>query len=93
MNIMFVRGIKEVLTTLPILIFLVLQIDYYIYTFINLIGVNYFMGFGGLGWFWGKSETELLALKETELKKENPDSKLIADIDKELEKRKNATKA
>lgn len=45
------------------------------------------MGIFG-GWFFGKSETELLALKEEELKKENPDQEKIKQIDARLEELK-----
>ena len=50
------------------------------------------MGNWGIGWWWGKSTTELEAIKAAELKKANPDAKLIADIDKELERRTNEIK-
>ena len=42
------------------------------------------MGIFSGGWWWGKSITELKAMKEKELAKENPDAKLIAEIDKAI---------
>ena len=45
------------------------------------------MGILSYGWFFGKSETELLAIKKEELAKEKPDMKLVEDIDKELKRR------
>jgi hypothetical protein len=45
------------------------------------------MGISGFGWWWGKSTTELKAIKEAELAKSNPDTKILADIEKELAKR------
>lgn len=86
-NIVFIRGITDILSNLPTVITLALQIDYYIFLIITWIGVNYFMGLAGLGWWWSKSTTELQAIKAEELTKKNPDAKLIADIDKELAKR------
>lgn len=91
-NMIFVRGIQDVLTNIPILISLVLQIDYYIFLIITWIGGNYYMGIFGGGWWWNKATTELEAIKAAELKKANPDAKLIADIDKELERRTNEIK-
>lgn len=44
------------------------------------------MGLWGGGFLWGKSITELQALKDKELKKQKPDAKLLADIDKRIEK-------
>lgn len=82
-NIVFIRGIDEVINNLPTFI---LQIDYYIFLIITWIGVS-FMGLWGLGWWWGKSITELKAIKEKELTKENPDAELIAEIDKAIAKK------
>lgn len=90
LNILFIRDIKNILTDMPTLISLILQIDYYIFLLITWIGVSY-MGIWGVGWLWGKTETELLALKEEELKKEKPDEKLIEQIDKKLEELKYET--
>lgn len=91
-NITFIRGIDKIISQLPVIINLALQIDYYIFLIITWIGVNYYMGISGFGWWWSKSTTELQAMKAEELTKKNPDAKLIADIDKELEKRKNEVK-
>ena len=44
------------------------------------------MGFMGVGFLWGKSDTELLEIKEKELKKEFPNKSLIEKIDKRLAK-------
>ena len=87
MNILFIKNIQEILTTAPTLVCLIIQFDYYIFLIITWIGVNYFMGIWSAGWFFGKSETELLAIKKEELAKEKPDMKLVEEIDKELEKR------
>lgn len=84
-NILFVRGLENVLTTYSSVIYFVLQIDFYIFTIILWIGVS-FMGFMGVGFLWGKSETELLEIKEKELKKEFPNKSLIEKIDKRLAK-------
>lgn len=93
LNIFFIRGIGEVLTNAPVLIVYALQIDYYIFTIITWIGVSYFMGAYGIGWLWGKSEVELLALKEKELAKEKPDLELVKEIDEALKKAKDEVKA
>lgn len=85
-NIVFIRGIDEVINNLPTFIWFALQIDYYIFLIITWIGVS-FMGLVGLGWWWGKSITELKAMKEKELAKENPDTELIAEIDKAIVKK------
>lgn len=89
MNIYFIRDISRILTDLPIIIFLTLQIDYYIFLIITWIGVNYFMGLGGWGWLWGKSLTELRALKEKELSKAKPNEKLLKQIDEVISKKEN----
>ncbi len=91
-NMVFVRGIQDVLTDMPFIISLALQIDYYIFMIITWIGGYYIMGSWGGGWWWNKATTELEAIKAAELKKANPDAKLIADIDKELERRTNEIK-
>ena len=88
-TMLIIRGTEGlVLSELPSLIYLILQIDYYIFTIITWIGVS-FVGALGLGWFWSKDVTVLKAEKEKELAKTNPDMKLIAKIDEriaELEK-------
>lgn len=50
------------------------------------------MGLSSWGWFFGKSVTELKALREMELGKENPDKKLIAKIDEAIAKKENESK-
>lgn len=42
------------------------------------------MGLFSGGWLFGKTDVELKALKEQELKKKNPDKKIIEAIDKRL---------
>lgn len=87
-NIMFIRDVDIILTNSSSLVALILQGDYYIFTIITWMGVNYYMGILGAGWWWHRPTTELEAMKAEELLKSNPDLKLIADIDHELEKRK-----
>lgn len=93
LNIFFIRGITNILNELPSLIFITIQIDYYIFLIITWIGVVYYMGLLGYGWLWGKSEVELLALKEKELAKEKPDLELVKEIDEALKKAKDEVKA
>lgn len=84
-NILFIRGINEILTNAPSLIGITLQIDYYIFLIITWIGVRYYMG--NLGWWlFGKDVTALKAEKEKELAKENPNMEKIAEIDKAIVK-------
>lgn len=90
-NTYIIRGINTtfILDDFPFAISLILQLDYYIFLFITLIGVYYIMGTWGFGWLWGKSKTELLAIRKEELAKVTPNKKLIEEIDKavaELEK-------
>lgn len=85
----FIRNIVHInYEELPLFMTYCLQIDYYIFLIITWIGVC-IMGLFSGGWFWGKSKTELLALKEKELKKEKPDKKLIEMIDEKIEKLEN----
>ena len=84
-NILFIRNINDVLSNCSSMIYYIMQIDYYIFLNILWIGVS-FMGFLSGGFFWGKSETELLEIKEKELKKEFPNKSLIEKIDKRLAK-------
>lgn len=77
-----------VLSNLPTLLGLALQLDYYIFTIITWIGVSY-MGLWGAGWFWSKDITILKAEKEKELAKAKPNKKKIESLDikiAELEK-------
>lgn len=85
LNIFFIRDINDIMTNIPFMISIALQLDCYIFNIITWIGVSY-MGAFGIGFLWGKSVTELQALKEKELKKSNPDTKYIASIDKRIEK-------
>lgn len=85
LNIMFIRGINDIISSLPFLIGIILQLDYYIFNIITWLGVSY-MGLWGGGFLWGKSITELQALKDKELKKQKPDAKLLSDIEKRIEK-------
>lgn len=87
LNMLFIKDIEIILNNAPTLLALIIQLDYYIFLIITWIGVNYFMGLWSVGWFFGKSETELLAIKKEELAKEKPDMKLVEDIDKELKRR------
>lgn len=84
-NILFIRGIEDIITTYSCVIYYILQIDFYIFTIILWKGVCN-MGFMGVGFLWGKTETELLEIKEKELKKEFPNKSLIEKIDKRLAK-------
>lgn len=83
-TILIIRGTSNlVLNELPILVPLILQIDYYIFTIITWIGVSY-MGWFGVGWFWSKDVTVLKAEKEKELAKKNPDMEKVAKIDNRI---------
>ena len=86
LNVLFVRNLSEILTSESALIVLVMQLDYYIFLIITYIGVCH-MGAAGL-WFWGKSKTELEAIKAEELKKENPDAKLLEELDEAIKEAK-----
>lgn len=90
--IYLVRGItNEIVLNMPTIIYLMLQIDYYIFILITWIGVIFM--FGGLGWLFGKDIISLKAMKEKELSKKKPDASLIAKIDEVIEmKSKNENK-
>ena len=91
-TIYFVRGLDyKVLSETSFLISWVLMIDYYIFIIIQWIGVS-FMGLWSGGWLFGKSEVELKALKDKELKKAKPDEKLLKEIDECLAKKTNDCK-
>lgn len=48
---------------------------------------------GNLGlWFWGKSLTQLEAMKQEELNKSKPDMELVKQIDEAIAKKKNEIK-
>lgn len=86
LNILFIRDIQELLKDMPTLISLALQIDYYIFLIITWMGVVQIMSTWGL-WFFGKSLTQLKALKAKEEAKENPDKVYLARIEKEIAKK------
>ena len=91
-TIYFVRDLDiETLTNLPNIISYTLMIDYYIFIIIQWIGVS-FMGLFSGGWLFGKSEVELKALKDKELKKAKPDKELLKQIDECLAKKTNDCK-
>ena len=89
LSIYLVRGLDlQLLSSMPLLIYLILQIDYYVFTIITWIGVS-FMGIGGIGWLWSKDITVLKAEKSKELKKAKPNMKKVESLDlkiTELEK-------
>ena len=87
MNILLVRDLPFNIIGLPILIQITLQLDYYVFLIISWIGVS-FMGLMSIGWFFGKSITDLEAMKKEEIAKSKPDLKLIADIDEAIRKKK-----
>lgn len=86
--LMYVRDIQIILDDIPTLIKYTLQLDYYIFLLITLLGVVYIMG--NLSWWlFGKDLTKLKVEIEKEEKKENPDKNKILKIKeriKELEK-------
>ena len=92
LNYLFIKGLTDILTNLNSLMLIILQLDYYIFLLITMIGVKYFMGFSSWGFFFGKPTTELLAIKEEELRKAKPDMKLVEDIDNELKRRETEEK-
>ena len=77
--LLFVRGIKELLSTIPTIIKYTLQLDYYVFLPITLIWEVYFMG-NLSWWFFGKDITLLKAELEKEEKKETPNKEKIAKI-------------
>ena len=87
LNIYLVRGINfDIASDEHILIGIILQLDYYIFTIITWIGVTKMSLFGA--WFFGKDVTTLKAEREKELAKANSDTALIEKLDasiKELE--------
>lgn len=92
MNVLFVRGLREILLTSPYLVQLIMQIDYYIFLTITYIGVNYIMGWWTGGWFFGKTITEIKALREQELAKENPDKEFLKALDEKISEFENKNK-
>lgn len=83
-NIMFIRGIQDILSNLPFGISLCLQLDYYIFLIITWIGVKYFMGLWGTGWLWSDKLTKYEAKKEAELKKAEPDMEYVEYLDEKI---------
>lgn len=86
LNILFVRGLKDILTELPMVITYAMQLDYYIFLIILWIGGTLFMGWITAGFFFGKSETELLAMREAELLKPSPNKAYLNKIERTLER-------
>ena len=83
-QIMFIRGIEAILSTLPTAVVLILQADYYVFIIFTWIGVSYIMGSVGIGWWWSQQITKLKALKEKELKKAHPDMDVVAEYDAKI---------
>lgn len=83
-NVMFVRGLRDVVSDLPFILTLAIQIDYYVFLLITWIGVVYIMGLTGMGWWWSQQITRLTALKEKELKKAHPDMDVVAEYDAKI---------
>lgn len=84
LNIFFVRNVDfNKLNNESYILGFVLQLDYYIFIIITFIGGTK-MGLWSV-WFFGKDITSLKAYKEKELSKENPNLKLVAEIDKRIE--------
>lgn len=87
-TMLIIRDTDElVLNELPMLVSLILQIDYYVFILITWIGVSH-MGWFSAGWFWSKDVTVLKAERDKELAKKNPNvdklakiNKLIADLE------------
>lgn len=87
-TIYFVRDLDiQQLDKYPSLIFIILMLDYYVFLIISWIGVS-FMGLLSIGWLFGKTITDLEAMKKEEIAKSKPDLKLIADIDEAIRKKK-----
>ena len=86
LSILLIRNINDVLTTAPSIIAIIMQLDYYIFLIIFYIGVCH-MGIWGI-WLFGKSLTELKAMKAEEEKKENPDKDYIAELEMAIANKK-----
>lgn len=86
LTIFLIRGLDlNILSSYPFLIYIILQLDYYIFTIITWIGVS-FMGFGGLGWLWTRDVTILKAERDKELAKTKPDMGKVFEINARIEK-------
>lgn len=83
-NMVFIRGIDEIISELPTMINLILQIDYYVFLINSWIGVTLIMGLLGGGWWWGRQLTKYEAYKEKELKKANPDMDYVNYCDSKI---------
>ena len=92
MNIIFVKGLSSILNTLSPVIFITIQLDYYIFLIITWIGVNYFMGLLSLGWWFKRQITKYRAYIEREEAKENPDVAFIEECKAEIIKLEAALK-
>jgi len=88
LNIILIRDVQQVLTTAPFVIVMAMQIDYYIFLLITYMEVS-IMGLSSFFWFFGMTETELLAIKEEELQKAYPNPKKLEAIEKALENARN----
>jgi len=88
LNILFIKDINEILSNAPTLVLILIQSDYHIFLLITWMGVNIFMGISSLGWFFGKSDSELKEIRARELSKKAPDLKMVAEIEKILKDRK-----
>lgn len=87
LNALLVRDLPLFLTNASTLFCIIMQLDYYVFLIISWIGVS-FMGLSSFGWFFGKTITDLEAMKKEEIAKSKPDLKLIADIDEAIRKKK-----
>lgn len=87
LNMLFIKDINNLLSEMPTLVLLIVQSDYHIFLIITWIGVNIFMGISSLGWFFGKSDTELKEIRQKELNKKVPDMKIVSEIEKILKSR------
>ena len=87
LNFLLIRGIQDILTNCNSIIYIILQLDYYIFLIITLIEVVYFMG-SLSWWFFCKDITKLNAELEKEKAKPNPNQEKIKEIEKEITKLK-----
>lgn len=84
-SIFLIRDIEDMMNTLPTLINLILQIDYYIFLIITFLGVKIFMSTLGV-WLWCNEITKLEACIEEEKKKKEPNETIIKFIEKRIKK-------
>lgn len=82
LNILLVRGLPNSLYELPMIIQIIMQLDYYIFIVLTWIGVC-FMGLMGL-WFWSNDVTQLKAIREKELKKAKPNMKKVESLNSKI---------